>query len=47
MTAKGNCIDLSEQDPYITESKVISMDYVQELQGVVLTLTSGAIYLVS
>ncbi len=47
MTAKGNCIDLSEQDPYITDSKVISMDYVQELQGVVLTFSSGAIYQVS
>jgi hypothetical protein len=47
LTLKGDCIDLSEQDPYITEAKVISMDYVQELQGVVLTVSSGGIYLVS
>ena len=47
LTLKGNCVDLSEEDPYITEAKVISMDYVQELQGVVLTLSSGGIYLVS
>ena len=47
LTLKGDCIDLSEQDPYITEAKVISMDYVQELQGVVITMSSGGIYLVS
>jgi hypothetical protein len=28
LTLKGDCIDLSEQDPYITEARVISMDYV-------------------
>lgn len=37
--------DFSELDPYITESSLVSMDYVQELQGVVLTFTSGSIYL--
>ncbi len=24
-------VDLSDQDPYITEAKVVSMDYVQEI----------------
>ena len=32
-------------DPYITEAKLISMDYVQELQGVVLSFHTGSIYL--
>lgn len=38
-------IDFSDQDPYISEAKVRSMDYVQELQGVVITFSSGGIYL--
>lgn len=28
---KKKVVDLSDQDPYITESRVVSMDYVQEL----------------
>lgn len=37
--------DFSDQDPTIESAKLISMDYIQELQGVVLTFTSGSIYL--
>ena len=38
-------VDLSDQDPYISEAHVVSMDYVQELQGVVITFATGGIYL--
>ena len=31
VVTKGKVIDLSEQDPYISEARVVSMDYVQEL----------------
>ena len=34
-------VDFSDQDPFIAEAGVVSMDYVQELQGVVITFTSG------
>ena len=38
-------MDFSDQDPTIESAQLISMDYVQELQGVVLTFSSGSIYL--
>jgi len=45
VTTRSKSADFSEQDPYISESDVVSMDYIQEVQGVVITFSSGAIYL--
>lgn len=45
VVTKKKTVDFSEMDPYMTEAKVVSMNYIQELQGVVLTFTSGSIYL--
>ena len=38
-------VDFIDEDPMIETAQVISMDYIQELQGVVLALSSGSIYL--
>jgi hypothetical protein len=46
VVTKKKEVDLSEQDPYISEARIVSMDYVQELQGVVITFAiTGGIYL--
>lgn len=45
IVSKKKDVDLSDQDPYICEARVVSMDYVQELQGVVITFATGGIYL--
>ena len=45
VTKKQTEVDFSEQDPNINGGEIVSMDYVQEVQGVVLTFSNGSIYL--
>jgi len=45
LVSKVKDIDFSEQDPNIGEAHVQSIDYVQELQGAVLTFSNGSIYM--